>query len=167
MDTLFNNLDHLTHAAEINSDVRTAERGAAPQPKKSGLKSWSASLLVLALVAGAVIMGPETLFPPAPAAPAPLPPSVSVAFPSSGTLLRGWSSWASSPRPEGRDRPQVGGTLTKIGFNDGAVVRKGDLLVRDRPHSLPDQAHSKRKRRWRPPGVGSNWPTATRCAPTR
>ena len=114
------------------SDVIT-RRDAGPiagqhSPRLGG-KAWGVSLLALGLIAGGVIAGPRLLSPPAgAAAPAPLP-SVAVSAPlwrEVDTRRQFLGQFSAVDRVE--LRAQVGGTLTQIGFKDGDIVHKGDLL---------------------------------------
>lgn len=94
---------------------------------KPGVKAWGVSLVALGLVAGGVIAGPSLLAPPAGAAA--LPPSVAVSAPLQrdiNTRLQFLGQFSAVNKVE--LRAQVGGTLTQIGFGDGNIVQKGDLL---------------------------------------
>src|SRR5216683_570959 len=106
-----------------------ARRLTAPRPSKPGIKAWAGSLIALGLVAGGVIAGPRLLAPAAgPVAPA-LPPSVAVSEPLQrdvDTRLQFLGQFSAVQHVE--LRAQVGGTLTQIGFKDGDIVHKGDLL---------------------------------------
>jgi RND family efflux transporter MFP subunit len=96
---------------------------------KPGVKAWVVSLLALSLIAGGVIAGPRLLSPPAGAAAAPPLPSVVVSAPlrwDVDTRLEFLGQFSAVDRVE--LRAQVGGTLTQIGFKDGDMVHKGDLL---------------------------------------
>jgi RND family efflux transporter MFP subunit len=114
------------------SDVLT-HRHAGPvtgqRSTKPGVKAWAGSLVALGLVAGGVIAGPHLVVPPSgPAAPV-LPPSVAVSAPLQrdvDTRLQFLGQFSAVQHVE--LRAQVGGTLTQIGFKDGDIVHKGDLL---------------------------------------
>jgi RND family efflux transporter MFP subunit len=105
-----------------------------PRPSKPGVKAWAVSLITLGVVAGGVVVGPLLLSPPArPAAAAP-PPSVAVSAPVQREVdgrLEFLGQFSAVQRVE--LRPQVGGTLTGIGFKDGDIVHKGDLLFQIDP----------------------------------
>src|SRR5579859_2983608 len=114
------------------SDVliqRGAELSTGQLSSKPGVKTWAASLIALGLAAGGVVAGPQLLAGPAvPAAAAP-PPSVAVSAPLQRDVdgrLELLGQFSAVQKVE--LRAQVGGTLTQIGFKDGDVVRKGDLL---------------------------------------
>jgi RND family efflux transporter MFP subunit len=96
---------------------------------KPGFRAWGVSLLALGLVAGGVVAGPRLLSPPAgPAAAAPLP-RVAVSAPLQRDIdARVQFLGQFSAVNQVELRAQVGGTLTQIGFKDGDVVHKGDLL---------------------------------------
>ena len=108
---------------------RDAESIAGPRPGKPSAKAWAASLIALGVVAGGVIAGPRLLSsstPPAATAP---PPSVAVSVPLHRQVdgrLEVLGQFSAVQQVE--LRAQVGGTLTQIGFKDGDIVHKGDLL---------------------------------------
>jgi RND family efflux transporter MFP subunit len=113
------------------SDVITDRRApiTGQHSPKPGVKAWGVSLLALGLIAGAVIAGPRLLSPPAGAAAVPPLPSVVVSAPlrwDVDTRLQFLGQFSAVDRVE--LRAQVGGTLTQIGFKDGDIVHKGDLL---------------------------------------
>jgi len=114
------------------TEVEAAPRGELPRPGKSGkpgVKAWAVSLIALGVVAGGVVFGPQLLFRPAPAAAAPSPPSVTVSAPLRRNIagrLQFLGQFSAVQKVE--LRPQVGGTLLQIGFKDGDIVHKGDLL---------------------------------------
>src|ERR1700746_614457 len=106
-----------------------ARRLIAPRPSKPGVKAWAGSLIALGLVAGGVIAGPRLLAPSAEQAAVVTPPVVAVSVPLQrdvGTRLQFLGQFSAVDQVE--LRAQVGGTLTEIGFKDGNVVHKGDLL---------------------------------------
>src|SRR6202046_2192666 len=114
-------------------DPTSYRRGALHRlrfPKLSDkAKAWSASVAVLAVVSGFVIVGPQMISPRAQSAAASPPPSVDVSAPLQrdvdGRLdFLGQFSAVQSVEL----RAQVGGILTQIGFKDGDIVQKGDLL---------------------------------------
>ena len=113
------------------SDVITDRRApiTGQHSPKPGIKAWGVSLLALGLIAGGVIAGPRLLSPPAGAAAVPPLPSVVVSAPlrwDVDTRLQFLGQFSAVDRVE--LRAQVGGTLTQIGFKDGGIVHKGDLL---------------------------------------
>ena len=106
-------------------------------------RSWLPALLVLAVLgAGAawLLTGQQAAAPP----PAPPPPAVTVAHPRAASVapetsfLGQFSAVDTVPL-----RAQVGGTLTSIGFTDGAIVKQGAPLftIDPRPYEIRrDQA---------------------------
>jgi RND family efflux transporter MFP subunit len=114
------------------SDVLThrhAGRSAGQRSQKPGVKAWGVSLVALGLVAGGVIAGPRLLAPAAGSTVPALPPSVAVSEPLQrdvDTKLQFLGQFSAVNQVE--LRAQVGGTLTQIGFKDGDIVHKGDLL---------------------------------------
>ena len=107
---------------------RDAGSIAGPRPGKPSAKAWAASLIGLGLVAGGVIAGPRLLSsstPPAVIAPASVAVSVPLRRQVDGQLeVLGQFSAVQQVEL----RAQVGGTLNQIGFKDGDIVQKGDLL---------------------------------------
>lgn len=94
---------------------------------KLGVRFWTGS--TIAAVTSAAILTAYSLTAPNSTAVAPTPPSVTVSVP----LLRDVDSRAQflgqfSAVDYVELRPQVGGTLTHIGFKDGNIVEKGELL---------------------------------------
>jgi multidrug efflux pump subunit AcrA (membrane-fusion protein) len=87
-------------------------------------KAWSASVAALAVVGGFVIVSPR-----AQSAAASPPPSVDVSAPLQrevGGRLEFLAQFSAARSVE--LRAQVGGILTQIGFKDGDIAQKGDLL---------------------------------------
>jgi RND family efflux transporter MFP subunit len=112
----------------ISTEIE-ARRLIAPRPSKPGVKAWAGSLIALGLVAGGVVAGPRLLAPSADQAAVVTPPVVAVSVPLQrdvGTRLQFLGQFSAVDQVE--LRAQVGGTLTEIGFKDGSVVHKGDLL---------------------------------------
>src|SRR5690348_3988649 len=102
---------------------------SAPRPSKPGVKVWAGSLVALGLIAAGVIAGPRLLAPSADQAAIVAPPVVTVSAPIQqdvDTRLQFLGQFSAVDQVE--LRAQVGGTLTQIGFKDGDVVHKGDLL---------------------------------------
>src|SRR5262252_1055897 len=102
---------------------------SAPRPSRPGAKAWAGSLVALGLVAAGVIAGPRLLAPSADQAAIVAPPVVTVSAPIQqdvDTRLQFLGQFSAVDQVE--LRAQVGGTLTQIGFKDGDVVHKGDLL---------------------------------------
>jgi RND family efflux transporter MFP subunit len=108
---------------------RHAEPITGQHSTKPGVKAWGVSLVALGLVAGGVIAGPRLLSSSAgQTAVAPVP-SVVVSAPLQrdiGARIQFLGEFSAVNQVE--LRAQVGGTLTQIGFKDGDVVHKGDLL---------------------------------------
>jgi membrane fusion protein, multidrug efflux system len=102
---------------------------SASRPSKPGVKAWAGSLVALGLIAAGVIAGPRLLAPSADQAAIVAPPVVTVSAPIQqdvDTRLQFLGQFSAVDQVE--LRAQVGGTLTQIGFKDGDVVHKGDLL---------------------------------------
>jgi RND family efflux transporter MFP subunit len=102
---------------------------SAPRPSRPGTKAWAGSLVALGLIAAGVIAGPRLLAPSADQAAIVAPPVVTVSAPIQqdvDTRLQFLGQFSAVDQVE--LRAQVGGTLTQIGFKDGDVVHKGDLL---------------------------------------
>src|SRR6201993_2612674 len=96
---------------------------------KPGAVAWLGSLAALGIVTVGVVVGPRLLAPSADQAAAVAAPAVAVSVPLQrdvGTRLKFLGQFSAVNQVE--LRAQVGGTLTKIGFKDGDIVRKGDLL---------------------------------------
>jgi RND family efflux transporter MFP subunit len=111
----------------------TAQSEAEPfggQPSnKRGARFWIGVVVVTGLVAGAIVFGPQVAGRSTVQAATPTPPVVTVSAPIRRDLaarLQFLGQFSAVDRAE--LRAQVGGTLTKIGFKDGDIVRKGDLL---------------------------------------
>jgi RND family efflux transporter MFP subunit len=112
----------------ISTEIE-ARRLTAPRPSKPGVKAWAGSLIALGLVAGGVIAGPRLLAPSVDQAAVVTPPVVAVSVPLQrdvDTRLQFLGQFSTVDQVE--LRAQVGGTLTQIGFKDGDIVHKGDLL---------------------------------------
>src|SRR5580692_5096183 len=102
---------------------------SAPRPSKPGVKAWAGSLVALGLIAAGVIAGPRLLAPSADQAAIVAPPVVTVSAPIQQDVdTRLQFLGQSSAVDQVELRAQVGGTLTQIGFEDGDIVHKGDLL---------------------------------------
>ncbi len=100
-----------------------------PGSGKPSAKAWAGSAVALSILAGAVITGPHLLSPSANQAVAPPLPVVTVSTPlQRGVDTRRQFLGQFSAVDSVELRAQVGGTLTKIGFKDGDIVHKGDLL---------------------------------------
>src|SRR5215467_8460806 len=112
---------------------------SAPRPSRPGAKAWAGSLVALGLIAAGVIAGPRLLAPSADQAAIVAPPVVTVSAPIQqdvDTRLQFLGQFSAVDQVE--LRAQVGGTLTQIGFKDGEVVHKGDLLftIDPRPYEI-------------------------------
>src|ERR1700733_10418534 len=100
-----------------------------PWPSKPGVKAWAGSLVALGLIAAGVIAGPRLLAPSAdhPAVVAPTVVTVSAPIQQDVDIrLQFLGQFSAVDQVE--LRAQVGGTLTQIGFKDGDISHKGDLL---------------------------------------
>src|SRR6266436_3632624 len=112
----------------ISTEIE-ARRLTAPRPSKPGVKAWAGSLIALGLVAGGVIAGPRLLAPSADQAAVVTPPVVAVSVPLQRDVDKRFQFLGQfSAVDQVELRAQVGGTLTQIGFKDGDIVHKGDLL---------------------------------------
>ncbi len=112
----------------ISTEIE-ARRLTAPRPSKPGIKAWAGSLIALGLVAGGVIAGPRLLAPSADQAAVVTPPVVAVSVPLQRDVDKRFQFLGQfSAVDQVELRAQVGGTLTQIGFKDGDIVHKGDLL---------------------------------------
>ena len=108
---------------------RDAESITSQRPSKPSIKAWAASLIALGVVAGGVIAGPRLLSSSTPHAAAAPPPSVAVSIPLQRQVDGRIEFLGQFSAVQKVDlRAQVGGILTQIGFQDGDIVHKGDLL---------------------------------------
>ncbi|MBV8189158.1 MAG: efflux RND transporter periplasmic adaptor subunit [Alphaproteobacteria bacterium] len=113
---------------------RDAGSTADERPSKPSVKVWAVCLILLAIVAGGVIAGPQLLSPSTSRAAVAASPSVTVSVPLQRQVagrLKFLGQFSAIERVELRG--QVGGTLAQIGFKDGDVVHKGDLLFQIDP----------------------------------
>jgi RND family efflux transporter MFP subunit len=99
--------------------------------KRRQLTEIAAALLIGVVVAAAVACSNKTEAPPPP------PPKVTVAHPEQRTLVdedvyNGWLEAAETVDV----RSRVRGHIMKIGFTDGQIVKKGDLLFQLDPRSF-------------------------------
>jgi multidrug efflux pump subunit AcrA (membrane-fusion protein) len=138
MDTLFANLDDLQLASEIDSRGNTAGGGSGgtnvPRPGRPGVKACAVSLLALRAVAGGVIVGPQIVSPQDAHKAVAAPSNVAVSVPLQRDVADRFELLGQfSPVQQVELRAQVGGTLTAIGFKDGDIVHKGDLLFQIDP----------------------------------
>lgn len=111
-----------------------ADPVSVSRSRRARFKTWSLAFASLAVAAGIVIVGPAVLAPGSKHAAAPPPPLVTVSVPlqrNVDTNLEFLGQF--SPMQKVDIRPQVGGTLTQIGFKDGDIVHKGDLLFQIDP----------------------------------
>jgi|GraSoi_2013_60cm_1033757.scaffolds.fasta_scaffold08482_2 RND family efflux transporter MFP subunit len=132
MGTIVTEIEARRSSTEVEPEM--TQRAAVPRSAKPGVKAWAVSLIALGAVAGGVIAGPRLLMPAAGAAAAAPPPSVAVSAPLQrdvASRLEFLGQFSAVQRVE--LRPQVGGTLTQIGFTDGDIVHKGDLLFQIDP----------------------------------
>ena len=108
----------------------TAECTREQGPSRPGVKVWGGVTALVVLVAAAVVVGPRLLHgSPASAVAAPAAPAVTVSQPLQKELrgrIQLLGQFSAVDQVE--LRAQVGGTLTYIGFKDGDIVRKGELL---------------------------------------
>jgi RND family efflux transporter MFP subunit len=100
-----------------------------PGPYKPGSAAWLGSLVALGIVTAGVVVGPRLLTPSADRVAAVAPPVVAVSAPLQRDIdsrLQFLGQFSAVEQVE--LRAQVGGTLMQIGFKDGEIVHKGDLL---------------------------------------
>src|ERR1700720_1033603 len=100
-----------------------------PGPYKPGAVAWLGSRAALGIVTAGVVVAPRLLAPSADQAAAVAPPAVAVSAPLQrdvDTRLKFLGQFSAVNQVE--LRAQVGGTLTQIGFEDGDIIHKGDLL---------------------------------------
>ena len=119
-------LDSVTHS-EAN---KITERRVG----SSAFRGWAICLIALSLVAGGVLAGPRLVSPRRSLVKAAPPRSVAVSLPLHRQLasrLELLGQFSAVQQVE--LRAQVGGTLTEIGFKDGDIVRRGDLLFQIDP----------------------------------
>src|ERR1700761_7739834 len=95
---------------------------------KTTIKAWLGTVLTLGVFGAGVVLGPQYLAPAATAS-APTAPTVVVSVPAQHSIERQLQFLGQfSAVQQVELRPQVGGTLTKIGFKDGDIVHQGDVL---------------------------------------
>lgn len=111
-------------------DISSITMPPHQRPKRSrSLSLWSALLVAAGTLAGGIAFGPHLMLRKTEAAPALPPPEVSVSTPVQLDINKRLTLLGQfSPTQEVELRAQVGGILTKIGFNDGEIVQKGALL---------------------------------------
>jgi membrane fusion protein, multidrug efflux system len=119
---------------------RPAEALKHEAPRKSRVGAIAGTVILIGLVAGAAYFGPriDAAFKPPVAAPAPAV-SVVVSPPIAKDIepqLQFLGQFAAVDSVE--LRPQVGGTLTSIGFKDGEIVQQGTVLftIDPTPYSI-------------------------------
>jgi RND family efflux transporter MFP subunit len=101
---------------------------------KSIVTTWAISVAVLSVVAAGVVEGPRLLASPPDEVMTAPPPAVSVTAPAQRILATRVQFLGQFSAVQNVElRPQVGGTLTQIGFKDGDIVQKGDLLFQIDP----------------------------------
>jgi RND family efflux transporter MFP subunit len=107
----------------------STEGGASPRSvHRSSMKAWLGTALALGIFSAGVVFGPRWAASSANAS-APAAPAVGVSAPAQRNIekrLQFLGQFSAVQQVE--LRPQVGGTLTKISFKDGGVVRQGDVL---------------------------------------
>jgi membrane fusion protein, multidrug efflux system len=124
----------MSHVLTHNDAGSVAPSFLTKSSVKSTVTAWAASVAVLGLVAVGVVEGPRLLASPVDEAMSAPPPVVSVTTPLQRNLAtRAQFLGQFSAVQNVELRPQVGGTLTQIGFKDGDIVQKGDLLFQIDP----------------------------------
>ncbi|WGD55514.1 efflux RND transporter periplasmic adaptor subunit [Bradyrhizobium sp. CB1650] len=101
---------------------------ASHSSRRTSIKVWLTTAAALGIFGAGVVFGPEFLAPSAKAN-APAAPTVTVSTPAERDVekrLQLLGQFSAVQQVE--LRPQVGGTLTKISFKDGDIVREGDVL---------------------------------------
>lgn len=110
-------------------DQPEPEALSGPPLNRRGAKSWIGAVAIVAVITVAIVLGGRFFGRGIVQAAPPNPPVVTVSEPLQRELdsrLQFLGQFSPVERVE--LRAQVGGTLTKIGFKDGDVVRRGDLL---------------------------------------
>ncbi len=114
----------------MNETSTPLEPQSSPTSSKRSGTFWvRGAVVTMAVIAGAIFLGPRLTTKSSGHAIAPPPLTVDVSVPVEreiGTRLQFLGQFSAVERVE--LRAQVGGTLTQIGFKDGDVIRKGDLL---------------------------------------
>ena len=112
------------------SMTEKSESMQRPNPEKRSIRSWQGVLVIVLLIGAVTVVGPKLLSDPqVHGAPAPPAPAVNVGQPLQMEIQgRLQLSGQFSAIDQVELRAQVGGTLTHIGFKDGAIVKAGDLL---------------------------------------
>ncbi|HUN95030.1 MAG TPA: efflux RND transporter periplasmic adaptor subunit [Bradyrhizobium sp.] len=114
--------------------LRDAGSIAGPRSGKPGVKAWAVSLAALGAVAVVVIVGPQVISQQDAHKVAAAPSSVAVSVPVQRSIADRLELLGQFSAVEQVElRAQVGGTLTAIGFKDGEIVHKGDLLFQIDP----------------------------------
>jgi len=114
----------------VNETSTALEPQSSPTSSKRSGTFWvRGAVVTVVVIGGAIFLGPRLTTKSSGHAVAPPPLTVDVSVPVErkiGTRLQFLGQFSAVERVE--LRAQVGGTLTQIGFKDGDVVRKGDLL---------------------------------------
>ena len=125
----------------MNTTADTDKNEKSPRPadttlreKKSDLRLWVGSIAGLGLITVVVIVGPKIVAPSVATVASAVAPSVTVSPPIQRKLaIRLEFQGQFSAVQDVELRAQVGGTLTEIGFKDGDLVQKDDLLFQIDP----------------------------------
>ena len=124
----------MSHMLTHNDAGSVVPSFLARSSAKSIVTTWAISVAVLSLVAAGVVEGPRLLGSPPAEVMAASPPAVSVTVPVQRILATRVQFLGQFSAVQNVElRPQVGGTLTQIGFKDGDIVQKGDLLFQIDP----------------------------------
>jgi RND family efflux transporter MFP subunit len=124
----------MSHVLTHNDAGSVAPSFLTKSSVKSTVTAWAASVAVLSLVAAGVVEGPRLLASPLDEVMTAPPPAVSVTVPVQRNLATRVQFLGQFSAVQNVElRPQVGGTLTQIGFKDGDIVQKGDLLFQIDP----------------------------------
>lgn len=115
-------------------DTRQTFESNSISSRKSGIKTWGVSLIAIAVLGGGFIAGPHFFNQPSQAALPPAPAAVTVSSPVQRDINKRLTVLGQFSAVDSVElRAQVGGTLTQIGFKDGDIVHKGDLLFQIDP----------------------------------
>lgn len=111
------------------SMTETSQSMRGPSPGKRSIRSWQGVIAIVLLIGAAAVVGPRLLSNPQVHGATVALPVVTVSQPLPKTIQRRLQFLGQfSAVDQVELRAQVGGTLTRIGFTDGAIVKAGDLL---------------------------------------
>jgi multidrug efflux system membrane fusion protein len=132
MDTFVQDTEARRGPGEM--EPRPTARPPEPPHRRPGIAAFIIAVAVLAAIGAGVVLGPRLLHPHGPHAAPPPPPGVAVSVPLQRAIAERLSFLGQFSAVESVElRAQVGGILTQIGFKDGDIVKKGDLLFQIDP----------------------------------